>query len=161
VLERSGFAVQREELAMRRPRLRFKVIALEALAAGIAVGLGIWVGAMRTRRAQSYRARADQMARAEQDHRNRAAGYYNRAMNHEVVIDLQRERARTEYDRQKVDESLESLELWRRMERREDLLADYYRDLARKYLRAAGRPWEPVVPDPPPPETDRFVLRRR
>jgi hypothetical protein len=98
---------------MRLPRLRFKVIALMALVAAIAVGLGMWVGAMRTRRARIYRATADQMARAEQDHRNRATGYYNRAINHEVVIDLQRERARTEYDRRRVNESLESLELWR------------------------------------------------
>jgi hypothetical protein len=31
-------------------------------------------------------------------------------------------------------------------------LADYHREMSRKYQRAAARPWLPIAPDPPVPE---------
>jgi hypothetical protein len=133
-----------------------------ALVATMAVGFGMWVEAMRSgRRAQFYLAKVEEFSRTEQDHRNRAASYYNRAISNEVVIELQSERARDEYDRRSVREALEALEFTRGMVRREDLLVDYYRDLALKYRRAASRPWEPVGLDPPPPGPRRIALPRR
>jgi hypothetical protein len=117
----------------------------------MAIGLGIWVAAMRARRAQFYRARAEGLTRAEQDHRNQAARYYNRVIVDEVRIELDRERARDEFDRHSVRQSLETLERQREMVRLEDLRADYCRALAVKYQHAAGQPWESVEPDPPQP----------
>lgn len=35
---------------------------------------------------------------------------------------------------------------------RHQQLADYHRDMSRKYQRAATRPWLPISPDPPVPE---------
>jgi hypothetical protein len=147
---------------MRRLHLRFTLLGLMALIALMAIGFGIWVAAMRSgRRAQVYRAKAEELTRAAQDHRNKAAGYNNRAIIDEVAIDFQRERAQDESDRRGVRLSREALEWRREMVRREDLLAGYYRDLARKYQHAAGRPWEPLAPDPPPPGPRPVVLRRR
>jgi hypothetical protein len=55
---------------MQRPRLRFKLAGLMALVAAMAIGFEMWVVAMRSgRRAQFYRAKAEEMNCAEQDHR--------------------------------------------------------------------------------------------
>ena len=135
---------------MRRPRLRFTILGLMVLVIMMAIGLGVWVEAMRSgRRAQFYRAKAEEMARAEQDHRNEAARHHNWVISNEVVIELQRERAQTDQDRRALEQALESLEFQKKGVRDEDLLADFYRDLALKYGRAADHPWEPVSPDPP------------
>ena len=145
---------------MQRPRLRFTLVGLMAFVAAMAIGFGILVAIRSARQAQFYRAKAEEMTRAEQDHRNQAAAHYNRAMIYEVQIELQREKARDEDDRRRVRNSLESLEFMREMERQEDLLADHYRDLALKYGHAACHPWEPVELDPSPPGRG-LVLRRQ
>ena len=145
---------------MSPPRLRYSVLALMALVAATAIGLHLWVGAMRSgRQALSYRAKAEEMFLVEQSHRNRAAGLHNAAMSHEVQIELKRERARDERDLRFVRRDLRLLEFGKEMVRYEDRLADHYRHLAVKYRDAADHPWEPIAtdpspPGPPPPEPD-------
>jgi hypothetical protein len=118
-----------------------------ALVATTAAGFGIWVGDMPSgRRAQLYLAKAEEFRRAEHDHRGWAGGHFNPDTPIEVVIELRREWERG---------------LGKEMMRREDRMADYYRDLARKYRLAADHPGEPIEPDPPPPEPRRIVSRKR
>jgi hypothetical protein len=40
-------------------------------------------------------------------------------------------------------------------------IAEYYAPLARKYRRAAWRPWMPVAPDPPAPGYEEYVRQNR
>jgi len=123
-----------------------------AVVAIMACGLGLWIGAMRrSRQAAIYRNKAIDLARAEQDHRNRAARTYNSMIVREVRIQIRREKPLDERDEEFVRRDERLVASQQEMVRYEDRVADYYRDLARKYGHAAAYPWKPVPDDPPLP----------
>ncbi len=137
---------------MRRPRFRFTILGLMMVVAATATGLAVLLGMLKSgRQAQIFRDKAAQFTQLEQFHRNRAASYFNSCTTFDIMLQMRREDANDERAKRLVRRDERLQEFIKDSERFEDAVADHYRELAKKYVHAVDRPWEPTAPDPTPP----------
>jgi hypothetical protein len=102
-----------------------------------------------SRRASNYRQKAAALGRMEREARKQEQERLHLAES----LDRQAEsRARTPQFQEGARDAAKLAAYHRRLAARRGHEADGYAGLRNKYERAAGRPWLPVEPDPPPRE---------
>ena len=134
---------------MRLPRFRARTLML--LVAGAAVLLSTAITAMRINEAQEQRRKARHYRWMAGLFEGEEADYRGLLQNNEDLYGKLKSynkdnigKFQERYKYNPLKSTKQSISDYRAR-------ADYLAGLKRKYLRAASRPWEPVLPDPPPP----------
>jgi hypothetical protein len=137
---------------MRPPRVHFSMRLMMIAVACCAVFLagGVWLLRLRTEsRARLYREKALQLRRNGEQHRIKAAEWQYHLMLAEIALDQEREQARSEWAKKRLQRREDMVKGLQSLVQNEDGLANSYNEFGEKYEQAAEDPLVSILPEPP------------